>query len=547
MNTSRYAELFETESREHLAALNHWLLELERQPEAREPVSAMFRAVHTVKGMGAAMGYVELAQLAHELETVLDRVRRQEQPVTRALIDTCLEAADALDALTVCSVQGRAGEADVAGVLARLESCGGLDERAGATTAGSAGERGDSGLGAPAASRGNEAPFRPPAARHHARVELRRLDTLMDLIGELVIARDRLVRLEPAAEDRALSEAISQVSRLTADLQKEIMRCRMVPVWQVFERFPRLVRDAARALEKEIAFSVEGKEIELDRALLEEIAEPVVHLLRNAVDHGIEPPAARAAGGKPTVGRLCVTAARERSRVTIRVIDDGRGIERERVLAQARALELVDAATRELTDDELIRLISRPGFSTAGRVTDLSGRGVGLDAVQSRVRTLGGSMRIESAEGKGTTVTLCLPVSLAVIRALIVRVANERYVVPMTHIDQAAELQPSAVRKVDGRDVLLMPNRILPLLRLRDLVRLPTSSDAGSKVLVLELGGRRAALVVDDIVGQQDVVVKQFDLVRDGGGRWGGVPLFTGATILGDGAPALIVDVGSLL
>jgi two-component system chemotaxis sensor kinase CheA len=360
------------------------------------------------------------------------------------------------------------------------------------------------------------------------------------LIGELVITRGRLLELAKQLGSGPLDEALTQASRLISDLQDEIMTSRLVPVWQVFDRFPRLVRDAARSLGKEIEFTVEGKDIEIDRSMLDEIGDPIVHLLRNAVDHGLERPDERVAAGKPAAGRLTLSAFRERSSVTVRVADDGRGIDRARVLGKARELGLADAGKSELSDEDLVRLISRPGFSTADRVTDISGRGVGIDAVNTRVRALGGSVEIRTAAGRGTTVSVRLPVTLAIVRALLARVENEIYVVPMTHVNETVQLEASALRTVRGHEVLVMRDDVLPLIRFRELLALPPRTGALPQVIVLEVGERRAGLVVDELTGQQDVVVKQFDAVR-------GATLFSGATILGDGAPALIVDVGSLL
>ena len=363
----------------------------------------------------------------------------------------------------------------------------------------------------------------------------------MNLIGELVITRGRLAQLATTIGDAALDETVAQASRLVSDLQDEIMTSRMVPVWQVFDRFPRLVRDAARSLGKQVTFAVVGKEIELDRSMLDEIGDPIVHLLRNAIDHGLELPEARAAAGKPTAGQVTLSAMRDRSAVLIRVTDDGRGIDRARVLRRAQALGLVEPGRAELSDDELIRVISRPGFSTAEQVTDMSGRGVGIDAVQTRVRTLGGSVEIRSVPGQGTSVTVRLPLTLAIVRSLLARVGDETYALPMTHVNETVELQPSTLRTVKGREVLVLRDDVLPIVRLRDLVQLPRGTERGLQVVVVEVAERRTGLVVDELIGQQEIVVKQYDGVRDG------LALFSGATILGDGAPALIVDPGSLL
>jgi len=334
---------------------------------------------------------------------------------------------------------------------------------------------------------------------------------------------------------------MTHVNRLTADLQEEIMSSRMVPVWQVFDRFPRLVRDAAHAVGKKVDFTIEGKEIELDRSMLDEIGDPIVHLLRNAVDHGIELPEDRIAAGKPAAGKLVLSASRERSAMLVRVSDDGKGIDRTRVLARAQQLGLVEPGRASLTDEELTRLVSRSGFSTAERVTALSGRGVGVDAVQTRARLLGGSVDIRSTSGVGTTVTLRLPLTLAIVRALLARVDREIYALPLTHIRETLELTPEAMRRVRGREVLVVREEVLPLVRLRERIGMPGAPEEERQVVLLEIGDRRAGLVVDELVGQQEIVVKQFDGVPDSHAMFGG------ATILGDGSPALILDVGNLL
>jgi two-component system chemotaxis sensor kinase CheA len=547
MDLSKYADLFLTESREYLSVMNHHLLELEREPGAEEPVRAIFRAVHTVKGMSATMGYQAVAELAHELESVLDGVRRGESAVTSALMDALFESADALESAVERSVRGEGEQLDVSELVARLRAIGSSGDGAGAR--GDSESKGDSAVGANGNGALGESPegqrdatARPtPSATRSVRIDLRRLDKLMNLMGELVITRGRLSELVAPMDEPSLGEAMAQASRLIGELQDEIMLCRMVPVGQVFDRYPRLVRDSARALGKDVSFTIVGNEIELDRSMLVEIGDPLMHLLRNAVDHGIETPEERVAAGKPAKGSLTLSVARERSTVTIRVSDDGRGVNRQKVLARARATGLVDASRGELSDDELVRLISRSGFTTAERVTDISGRGVGIDAVMNRVRSMGGAVEIRSREGEGTTVTVRLPLTLAIVRALLARVRNEVYAVPMAHVYETVELVPQALRRVRGREVMTMRDDVLPLIRFDELVRLSGDSDEARQVIVLEVGERRAGLVVDELTGQQDIVVKQFDPVRDA------VSLFSGATILSDGAPALIVDVGSLM
>jgi two-component system chemotaxis sensor kinase CheA len=263
------------------------------------------------------------------------------------------------------------------------------------------------------------------------------------------------------------------------------------------------------------------------------------------VDHGIETREKRIAAGKAPVGHIVLSAARDRSAIVIKVKDDGRGIDRERVLAQAKADGIVDASRAELSEDELIRILSRPGFSTATQVTGLSGRGVGLDAVFTRVRGLGGAMNVRSVPGVGTTMVLRLPLTLAIVRAVLARVGEETYAIPLAHVSETIELGPDVVRTVKGKEVLLEREEVLPLFRLRQLVGLPAYRAAGpidlEQVVVIDLGDRRAALVIDELTAQEEIVVKQYDTARDG------LALFGGATILSDGTPSLIVDVSSLL
>jgi len=303
------------------------------------------------------------------------------------------------------------------------------------------------------------------------------------------------------------------------------------------------VRDASRTLGKRIEFTIDGKEIELDRSMLDEIGDPIVHLLRNAIDHGIEPPEDRVAAGKPAAGKLRLSAARDRSAVVIRVSDDGRGIDRERVLAKAKAMGLVDQNKANLNDDELVRIVGRPGFSTAEKVTDLSGRGVGIDAVYTRVRSLGGAVDIRSSPGQGTTVTLRLPLTLAIVRALLARAEGEVYAIPLTHVSETVELNAAALRTLQGREVIVLRSDVLPVLRLRSLVGLPPrpmlAGQPNEQVVIIDLPDRRIGLIVDELGGQQEIVVKQFDGVKEG------LSFFGGATILGNGSPALIVDVSS--
>jgi two-component system chemotaxis sensor kinase CheA len=375
----------------------------------------------------------------------------------------------------------------------------------------------------------------------HIRVDLRRLDALMNLIGELLTARGRLTELSTASADADLEDIAVRVSGLAADLQAEIVSARMTPVWQVFDRFPRLVRDLARKLGKQIELRVEGKEIELDRAILDKIGEPLVHLLRNAADHGLESPDERVAAGKPAEGVIELSAMRERAAVAIRVRDDGRGMDRDQILAQAKELGLVDPAVDALSDELLMRVLGRSGISTASEVSEVSGRGVGIDAVADVVRALGGGIDVDSEPGRGTVFTLRLPTTLAIIRALITRVGDERYALPITHVAETLDLNTVAVTRVDGRDAMSLREEIVPLVHMRQMLEIGGDAPPRSPVIVLQMGERRCGIVVDRLVSQQEIVVKTFSPPQ------GTLPIFSGATILGEGRPVLILDAGGLV
>jgi len=380
------------------------------------------------------------------------------------------------------------------------------------------------------------------AKARHIRVDLRRLDALMDLIGELTITRGRLNEFAAQRRDVEVDEMALQVSRLSSELQSEIIQARMTPVWQVFDRFPRLVRDLARQLDKQVQFRVEGKEIELDRAILDELGDPLLHLLRNAVDHGIEPAAERRRAKKPVEGTIVLAAVRERASVAITITDDGRGIDRARILEKAKREGLVDQHAEVLSDDQLLRVIARPGFTTAEEVTNVSGRGVGIDVVVTRIRTLGGTIEIHTDVGRGTTFVLRLPVTLAIVRALIADVGGERYALPLTYVAETVEFGAAQRTTVEGREAMVLRDRVVPLVHLRALLGVPGEAPSARRpVIVLEAGERRTGIVVDGMVGQQEIVVKGFDAPR------GTLPVFSGATIMGDGVPALILDAGGLV
>ena len=554
MDTGRYAKLFLSESKENLSEINAALLELERGG-SDAAVARLFRAVHTLKGMGGAMGYTSVAELSHELETLLDKLRNSALAVTRPMIDTLFAGVDALEQAVEAATATPSQQLDVAAAIERIRRAGedgdaeGGRREAGSGTAeaanGDQSPRGAHDESKPVSSDKKQAdatPAPPPKPTRQIKIDSKRLDTLMNVLGELVIARDRIQKSAERLGDPELLDATRHASQILGNLQNEVMTSRMVPVWQVFERFPRVVRDTARALGKEVDFKIEGRDIELDRSMLDEMGEPVLHLLRNALDHGIESPAEREKAGKPPVATLILTAERDRATVLIRVTDDGRGIDQDKVLPRAKKLGLIEKTTTQLSEQELIAIISRPGFSTAEKVTEISGRGVGFDIVASRVRALGGSLEVHTDAGLGTAVSMRLPLTLAISRALLAKVEREMYAIPLTHVLETFSLSRPMLLESKGRLVVAIRDDLFPAIWLRERVGLPAAENpASGQVVLVELAERKAALIVDQFEGQQEIVVKQFDGVS------GSKTLFSGATILGDGSPALIVDASSLL
>jgi two-component system chemotaxis sensor kinase CheA len=627
LNLAAYVDLFRTEAREHLGEMERTLLALEAAP-APEHFDLLFRGLHTIKGMAAAMGFREVERLAHALESRGDPLRAGREvlrPATLALlfegvdllrsgVETAGEGGTPTDPTPMLArlVADRAGtqtsappaspgasasappadggdpgaghapadrvvqvqltpECPLKGVrallvLKRLEALGTIrgtePPQARWTQDGFTGrfavtvraEVGDDALGDAVRAAGDVARVvvRPAlggdssrtAGTRTVRLDARRLDTLLDLVSELVITRDRLLRQVEGAGDRALSRTAQELGRLVSAMQEEVLHTRLLPVSHVFARFPRLVRDVAQGLGKEVQLVTAGRDLEVDRSLLDSLADPVVHLLRNAIDHGIESPDERRRVGKPAAGLLQLSAVRERAGIVVRVRDDGRGIDRDVVLRRAREQGLVPPGTVALDDEGLLRVVAHPGFSTAARVTTVSGRGVGVDVVSTSVRALGGAVALETEVGRGTTFILRFPVTLAITRALLVRAGGGTYAIPATQVLETLELDPAMRVVVRGRSGISLRDEVVPVVVLAEQFGVPPEprdgDDGPPPLAVVEVGGRRLAVQLDAILEQRDIVVKPLETVR------GAAPWFSGATLLGDGTPALIVDVASL-
>ena len=377
------------------------------------------------------------------------------------------------------------------------------------------------------------------------RVDSERLDSLMSLFSELIINRARLEQLASEIRRGDLTEAVEQMTRITGNLQDVILKLRMVPLETVFNRFPRMVRDLAKSLDKKVDFIISGAETELDRTVVDEIGDPLVHLLRNALDHGLEPVADRKKAGKPETGKVHLRAYHSGNFVTIEIEDDGRGIDRQKVLDKAVQKGMLTAAeAARLTDEQAYMLLFASGFSTAEKVSDISGRGVGLDVVKTKIESLGGRVSVESTPGAGTRFVIRLPLTLSVISAMLVRLGPEKYAIPLSSIVETGIIDRNSIRNVHGTRVVEYRNSIVPVISLADVLESPyyrDDTETETEIVLVRKGDRMAALMVDDFIGQNDIVLKSL------GKYLANNEIIFGATILGDGQVALIVDPNTLI
>jgi two-component system chemotaxis sensor kinase CheA len=513
---------------------------LESSPDDVETLQAVFRAAHTIKGNAAGLGFPALAKFAHALEDVLDRIRSGALALNTTLATVLLEAVDGLREIATAAIAGHDGlRRDHLDLIERLEA-----------TAESA----DDGPAVLAASVPGQDDRRGSIGRRWAdlegafsrsqtlRVDIDKLDRMLNLTGEIAVARERLGdlldRCSRSPQLEAVVEAHRAADRLFLDLQEEVMKIRMVPLGPTFRQFFRTVRDVATAGHKHVQLELQGEDVDVDTNVIEHLRDPLTHLVRNAVDHGIEPPDVRSASGKDATGHVRLQARHEGGSIVIQVQDDGAGLDRTRIIARARA-HGDHRDLESMPDGELFRLILEPGFSTAERVTEYSGRGVGMDVVRRNVERLRGSIGVDGKPGAGTTITLRLPLTLAIIRGFSVGVGDDTYVVPLDSVVECLEFPPAAGRA--GRGVLSLRGRPLPYLRLRNHFRCAGEAPERENVLVLRYYDQQVCLVVDRLLGESQTVIKPLGRVL------GDVPGLSGSAILGSGRVALILEVDTLL
>ncbi|MDH4585151.1 chemotaxis protein CheA [Pseudomonas sp. BN415] len=585
---NQFLQVFFEETEEHLASLELLLLGLDLQQPDAEELNGIFRAAHSIKGSAGMFGFDDLTAVTHELETLLDRIRSGQMALHGEMVDLFLQARDVLMRLLDAHRQQRSDPSvPVAETVARLREL--LEAAPAAREEASFGffdevpeaEAGD-GFGffddtpsTPALAESSDFGFfddapgvpvqvaaeppkpvpaaipatsKPAAAEGESssiRVSVEKIDSLINLVGELVITQAMLGQLggelDPSVHER-IHQALAQLEHNTRDLQESVMSIRMLPISFIFSRFPRLVRDTSARLGKQVELVLQGEHTELDKGVIERLSDPLTHIVRNSIDHGIELPEARLAAGKPASGTVRLGAFHQGGSIVVQISDDGRGLDRERILAKAREKNL--AVHEGMSDAEVWPLIFMPGFSTAEVVTDLSGRGVGMDVVKRNIQSMGGRIDIDSVAGLGTRINIRLPLTLAILDGLIVAVAFTHYVIPLTYIVESLQPKAADIRGLGGEEgaVIRVRGEYLPLLSLHDLLgeSTPPLPAEQSIVVILEADGRHFALLVDDLVGQQQVVIKSLEQ------NFRRIEGIAGATIMGDGSVALILDVDAL-
>ena len=534
VDVSKYKELFINESREHLQCISINLLTLEKEPENTNALNETFRSVHTLKGMAATMGCPDMEELSHEMENVLDVLRKGGKiEKGTETVDVLLECLCGLETFVEDVASGKMVERDFTALYKKLDYI--LPEKKGGVEVSTV--------------RAEEKREREEAGREEKvgptiRLSIEKIQALQNLVEELSIAKMRLLQIASKHASPELNEITATTHRLTSELLDRVMEMRMFPVAYIFDRFPRTVRDLSMKTGKEVDFIVSGKEIELDRLVLDEINDAVMHLLRNAVDHGIEKPGDRKKAGKKDTGKVILSARREGNYVVISVEDDGRGMDVEEIkkIAVERKIITREEASR-MSDGDVYELLGAPGLSTTKKITDVSGRGVGFDVVKSKIKSLGGSVRISSEEGRGTNVELRLPLTTAIIQSLLVGVEKEKYAIPLDSVREIIAVGEKDLKSVKGKEIFAYREQVLPLLRLKNIFDVPRNKDKDriGPVVVVERDEKLFGIMVDTLLGRQETVVKPL------GGMLKGRKEFAGATILGDGSVAFILDVCGLV
>ncbi|HUJ48622.1 MAG TPA: chemotaxis protein CheA [Bryobacteraceae bacterium] len=577
---------FILEAREHLTSIELQLLTLDQDPANAEAIHAVFRGFHTIKGMAGFLDLDAVRDVSHEVETILDLARNAQLAITPKVIDAILASKDYLShwmgELEAMLQSGRTPEADDNRAL--IETIRGVARGSARPETAAAAEPVRCESAEPADPPGAEALVaeapHPPAApvegatsglldlarevavqpaeaaeapkpaepaavvARSIKVDTAKLDYLVDMVGEMVIAQS-MVRHDPdltTGVKPRLARNLSQLARITDEVQRTAMSMRMIPIGQLFQKTARLVRDLSRKASKQVDLELSGEDTELDRNIVEELADPLMHMVRNAVDHGIETPEDRLKAGKPPNAKVLLKAAHQAGHILIQISDDGRGLDRERILRKAREKGLIEPEA-QLSEAEIFNLIFLPGFSTAEKITDVSGRGVGMDVVRKHLQKLRGRVDVHSRPGAGTTFLMKLPLTLAIIDGLVVGVGSQRYIVPIFAVREMLKPTADAISTIRGREEMAMVRgTLLPLIRLHRRFGIDPRFENpwDSLLIVSENGGKQFCLMVDELIGKQEVVIKSL------GEAMQNIPGVAGGAILGDGRVGLILDLEGL-
>lgn len=560
MNNDDMQELvqdFLVETNEIIENLDHDLVELESNQNDLELLNKIFRGAHTMKGSSSFLGFNKLAELTHHAEDILNKLRKGEMVVTREIMDTLLEFVDKTKQI-INDIENGTDTADCSSVIENLKLA--SEGRLTATVKAAPAAQ------APQAAQPVAAPKPQPQAApkqeaakptHQAtqveqtiRVDVSRLDSLVNLVGELVLSRNMLSQIAGELENKFENEylveqllvATNAIGMNTTELQLAIMKTRMIAIGKVFNKFPRVVRDIARDTGKEIELIISGEETELDKQVIESIGDPLLHMIRNSCDHGVETPEVRLSKGKPRMGTVNLSAYHEGNHVVIEIKDDGAGMDPDKLKRKAieKGVITVDEANN-MDDKQAFSLIFKAGFSTAEKITNISGRGVGMDVVRTNIEKLNGIITIDSKINEGSTFYLKLPLTLAIIQALLVEVAGETFAIPLASVVETVRITNEEIHSFEGREVLKLRDRVLSLIRLDEAFALDELEQDEIYVVVVALAEKQLGFIVDKLIGQEEIVIKSL------GDYLGGNPGIAGATITGDGRVRLILDVAGVI
>ena len=526
LNMSMFLSDYLTDCKEGFQVINNALLALEKDNSRIDLLDNVFRRFHTLKSSSAMLEFTDIAELAHKSEDLLDKLSRQELPLNQEIIDTLFEVADKLELMVGERAAKKRGGTDYTEINRKIKRL--LSKR-----------------GKSPRTEVNKSPqvALPTIEKiHSVKVDINLLDTMFNTVGELIITKKRIDNIIADIPSKELKKALASMDPMISELQENISIARLVPVGEILQKFPRMVRDLTREAGKEAELIIEGSEIELDKAVLDAISEPLIHLLRNAIDHGIEPPAAREQSGKNRVGTIRLAARRTENHILIKIDDDGAGIDTSNIKKLfIKKGHITTAQADAMEEDDVLELLFQSGTSTADKVTEISGRGIGLDVVRNSVREIGGTVEMATEKGKGTHFTLKLPLTTAVMQTLMIGVGSHVFAIPSDIVQETLEVKPQDIKDIQNEQALLLREEVIPFIKLQQVLGLPGQENQEMTAIVVQRGDRLIGLGVDSVVDHTENIIKPFDpLARQFKG-------FSGGTILGDGSVALLLDIPELL